>query len=311
MKPSVRRRFDPPGPKPWLMLVVALAFLGFAVEFADVLSARKDARAGDAAAAPALAVASLPPVAGLVRAIGGEAWTVESLVGPGQDPHLYEPTPRQAAALGKARLFFRTGMPFEDALAARAAAKHPDLRIVTLADLQDHDYDHGYDHDEHEDSVHGWLSPLNLSVWAWTVAKELKAADPPAADGIATREAAWLDAISAEEAATTEARRRSTAKAFVAWHPAYGAWAELCGLEQIALETDGKAPGPRALAAARERIAQTGARVLLVQNEAEKERAAGFAAAAGLRVEVIPPLGDDVLDTLRALREAVFGAETR
>ena len=33
----------------------------------------------------------------------------------GQDPHIFEPTPRQVIALSQARLFFRVGMPFEAA----------------------------------------------------------------------------------------------------------------------------------------------------------------------------------------------------
>ena len=100
-----RSHLDPPGPKPWLMLVVALLFLGFFVEFAD-LRAMRNLQAGDgagegspvAAAAPAgtlRATASLPPVAGIARTLGGGRWQVDSLLGPGQDPHVYEPTPRQ------------------------------------------------------------------------------------------------------------------------------------------------------------------------------------------------------------------------
>ena len=259
------------------------------------------ARPAPEPAAVLRATASLPPVAGLVRAIGGNAWTVESLVGPGQDPHVYEPTPRQVAALASSRLFFRTGMPFEEALAARVAAKNPTLRIVALE--ADHDHDHGHD----EADVHGWLSPANLGAWARAVGDELKAAEPAAFHRIALHQAAWLDALDDEEEATLAAVSGAATKAFAAWHPAYGAWASFYGLEQIALEADGKAPGPRRLAAARKRVAETGARVLLVQNDAEAARAAEFAAAAGLRIEIAPPLGDDPLETLARLREAVFG----
>ena len=270
-------------------------------------SAAADAPAPPPAAVPAArfrATASLPPVAEIVRTFGWDRWQVDSLLGPGQDPHVYEPTPRQVSALAASRFFFRTGMPFEEALAARAAAKYPGVKIVALeaAEPEGHDHEHGHG----EAAVHGWLSPDNLEAWARTIAAELKAAEPEAADEITIRQAAWIDSLGHEDKATLVAISNSTVRAFAAWHPAYGAWAEFYGLEQIALEEDGKSPGPRALAAARERIARTGARVLLVQNAAEAARAAEFAAAAGLRVETVPPLGDDPLDTLRALRAAVL-----
>ena len=312
-----RSRFDPPGPKPWAMLVVALLALGFFVEFADLLALRKTpdgdgAGEGTPADAPATAgplraTVSLPPVAGLVRMLGGDRWQVDSLVGPGQDPHVYEPTPRQVSALAASRLFFRTGMPFEDALAARAAAAHPDVRIVRLESAihaaEDRDGGHGHD----ETDVHGWLSSVNLALWSTEIAANLAQADPAAAGGVLSRCADWKKALLAETEAAHEAVGRTGVRAFAAWHPAYGAWAAELGLEQIALEADGKSPGPRTLEAARERIAATGARTMLVQNGAEAARAAEFARGAGLRVAVVPPLGDDPLETLRFLREAVFG----
>lgn len=304
----LRNRFPPSGPKPLLFLVAALLLIGVA----GIAFDRRDAaRRRDAAAETELrATASLPPVAGLVRAIGGEAWTVESLVGPGQDPHAYEPTPRQVAALASSRLFFRTGMPFEDALAARVAAAHPDVRIVELAPGEGrHEEERGHGHHHHDEAaVHGWLSPDNLAAWARAIAGELAAADPDGADRCFFGLAPLVAGLNLEEEQTRAAVAGSGVRAFAAWHPAYGAWAADFGLEQIALEEDGKAPGPRTLAAARARIAETGAKVLLVQNGAEAARAEAFARDAGLRVVVVPPLSDDPPGTLRALREAVLGA---
>lgn len=290
----------------WLVALAGLLCIVVAV--ADVVWRAYRATAPAPRPLPALrATASLPPVAGLVRTLGGEAWAVDSLLGPGQDPHAYEPTPRQVSALAASRLFFRTGMPFEDALAARIAAKHPGVRIVALAPEAHHEEEGDGDRHRHDEAaVHGWLSPHSLEAWAHAIADELVEAEPAQSEAILRRLAAWVDALDAEEAATRAAVAGSGVRAFAAYHPAYGAWAAAFGLEQIALEADGKAPGPRTLAAARARIAETGAAVLLAQNDAEAARAAEFAAAAGLCVAVVPPLGDDPLATLRALRETLL-----
>ena len=201
---------------------------------------------------------------------------------------------------------FRTGMPVEDALAARVAAAYPVVRIVSLAPGEGHrEEEHGHRH-HHEAAVHGGLSPHNLEAWARAIASELAAADPDGADAAGLRLVAWTAALEREEKATRAAVAGSGLRAFAAWHPAYGAWAAEFGLEQIALEADGKAPGPRTLEAARARIAETGAKVLLVQNDAEKARAATFAESLGLRIAVVPPLSDDPLATLRTIRETLL-----
>ena len=57
-----------------------------------------------------LVFVSIPPQAYFAERIGGDRINVEVLVKPGQDPHMYEPTPKQMARLAEAGLFFRIGM---------------------------------------------------------------------------------------------------------------------------------------------------------------------------------------------------------
>lgn len=59
------------------------------------------------------AVASFTVLADMVRQIGGHHVQVRSLVGPNGDPHVYEPTPRDAEALAKADVVFISGLGLE------------------------------------------------------------------------------------------------------------------------------------------------------------------------------------------------------
>ncbi len=79
---------------------------------------RRWRRAGDSAAAPAKipVFAGIPPLAWLVQRIGGPWVEVGVLVSPGQNPHVFQPSPRQVVAVKKAALFFKIGMPFESRL---------------------------------------------------------------------------------------------------------------------------------------------------------------------------------------------------
>ena len=96
---------------------------------------------------------SIPPQAWFVRRIGGPRVQVVTLLAAGQNPHTFEPTPRQVAQLSTCRLYFRTGWPFEQSVLPRLTAAARQLRVVdTLQGLplrkaEDHDE---HDHDEHD-----------------------------------------------------------------------------------------------------------------------------------------------------------------
>ena len=58
---------------------------------------------------------SILPQQYFVQQIGNDLVDVRVMVGPGQNPATYEPTPQQMAALYKADIYFRIGVPFESA----------------------------------------------------------------------------------------------------------------------------------------------------------------------------------------------------
>lgn len=59
------------------------------------------------------AVATTGMVADLVRQVGGDRVAVRVLMGAGVDPHLYKPTPADAAVLSRARVIFYNGLRLE------------------------------------------------------------------------------------------------------------------------------------------------------------------------------------------------------
>jgi zinc transport system substrate-binding protein len=75
-------------------------------------------------------VVSIQPQACFVERVGGPRVVVDVLVGQGQSPHLYEPTPRQIAALSQAQVYFSIGMEFEQRLLEKISRGHGHLRVV-------------------------------------------------------------------------------------------------------------------------------------------------------------------------------------
>ncbi|MGB4096157.1 MAG: zinc ABC transporter substrate-binding protein, partial [Acetomicrobium sp.] len=101
---------------------------------------------------------SVPPIAYFIERIGGNEVQVESLIGPKDDPHAFEPKPRQMVSLSKARIYFSTNFPFETNILSKIKSSNPDLLVVDISlgatSMEDHDEKcQGSD-------PHIWTSPL-------------------------------------------------------------------------------------------------------------------------------------------------------
>ncbi len=87
-----------------------------------------------AAAAGSLDVfVSIPPQAYFVSRIGEGYVRVHTLVGAGQNPHTYEPSPRQMMALGRAKLYFKLDVEFERELLKKIKGAHRQLPFINTA----------------------------------------------------------------------------------------------------------------------------------------------------------------------------------
>ncbi|NCA69159.1 MAG: ABC transporter substrate-binding protein [Sphingobacteriia bacterium] len=277
--------------------------------------------AGAAQGAPTLSVfVSIPPQATFVTRIGGADVQVQALIQPGQDPHAFEPTARQIAALAEADLYVRSGMPFEDAWLPRLQAASPSMRVLDPRDgvdlrAQDGGHDrHGHDHEGHEHHGHGdwdphlWTSPARVKIMGAAIRDALVALDPAHAESFMAgfeRFAADLDVLDAEIRARLAGVR---SRRFLIHHPAWGYFADDYGLEQVAIERAGKEPGARALSGLIEQARREQIRVVFAQPQINPVAAEQVAAAIGGRVAVIDPLASDYFENLLRVADLIAGA---
>lgn len=259
------------------------------------------------AAAPVLALdvfVSVLPLAYLAERVGADRVRVEPLVGQGQNPHGYEPGPRQMARLADADLVVRAGMPFEEGWLVRMEATTKDLAILDARDGLDllpapaaHS-SHGHENDL---DPHVWTSPVNARIIAAHMRDRFAALDPEGRETYGTnydRLAQELDELDRE---LRTLLLGLSDKAFLVFHPAWGYFARAYGLRQVAIEQEGKEPGPRTLASIADMARSQGARVILVQPQMGSRTAEALASAIGARIEVADPLAFDYPDSLRAL----------
>lgn len=274
-------------------------------------------------AAPLEVAVSILPQKYFVERVGGDAVRVLVMVKPGQSHETYEPTPQQVAALSRSRAYFRIGSPFEDFLLPRAVAANPALVAVDtragieLRMMTPHDHDHGHGREARTRAgsapsrvpdTHIWTSPRLVKMQAATIRDALVALDPDRRDAFEAgfaRFAADLDALDAEIRALLAGKR---GRAFMVFHPAWGYFADDYGLTQVAIEVEGKEPGPRTLARIIDMAEAEGVRVVFVQKQFGRTTAEAVARAVGGEVVVVDPLAEDFIVGTRAMAAALARA---
>lgn len=272
-------------------------------------------------AGPVPVFTSVMPQKFFVERIGGPRVSVESLVPPGADPHTYEPSPRTIMALAGARLYFKTGLPFEEAFLEKIAGSLPDLVLVDLRggvelraveeagreESEAHALGDGHDHD-HGLDPHIWLDPIRAVRQAETIRDALVSTDPAGAEAYRSGFEAFkaeAEALDRELSSYLAPARGGTV--FV-YHPSFGYFTDRYGVRQQAVETGGDEPTPRQLQLLIGEALELGAKTIIVQPEFSKRSAETLASAIDGAVVTVDPLAYDWFGMLRGLAETVRNA---
>ncbi len=290
---------------------------------------------------------SILPQEHFVERVGGDRVRAQALVTPGSSPATYEPTPRQMAALSEATIFFRIGVPFENAFVPKIEGMAKGPRIVdtrkgiTLREMkahhngnggyqeEHHEHGHAHEHNAHDaehseahnhhaeeehhhhhggTDPHIWLSPRLVKVQARTIADALIDVDPA---GRATYEknlAAFVEDLDALDAHLVEALAPVKGKTFMVFHPAWGYFADAYGLEQTPIEIEGKDPSGQQLARVIEMAKSEGVRMIFVQPQFSTSSAERVAEAIDGAVVPIDPLARDYVANLEGVAAAIHEA---
>ncbi len=257
---------------------------------------------------------TVPPQAYLAERIGGEAVEVHTLVGKGQDPHTFEPTPRQATALAGASLFFTVEIPLEKQLVAKVAASNRNLRIVDstrgIVRLPQTEPDHHEAqakeaHSDNETDPHLWLAPANLRIMADNMAAALSTTMPERKEALQRNLVSLQNEINALDKRLATALTPHRDKTFYVFHPAFGYFANAYGLKQKGVEINGKSPTPRQLSGLIRQAREDRVRTIFVQPQFDRKSADTVAKAINGSVVPIDPLDKEVLHNLATIATTI------
>lgn len=275
------------------------------------LTAGCDSSRSDGAKSTLKVAVSILPQADFVERIGGPHVEACVLVGPGQSPATYDPTPGQLIELSQANLLFRIGVAFEDRLLKKLTTTHPDLEIVdtrqgiTLRHIEKTDHVHEEQHYCGDHDPHVWLDPMLVKVQSRTICDALVRLNPAHATEYERNLAVFHSELDDVHARISELLAPLKGKEFFVFHPAFGYFADAYGLKQVAVENGGKEPSPKQLVSLIERARKSGVRLVFVQKQFTSSSAEAVAEAIGGRVVTVDPLARNYLDNLEALALAV------
>ena len=259
---------------------------------------------------------SVPPLADLIRKVGGQEIHIDILVDKGQDPHTFSPSPVQMKALGKADILFTVDMPFEKTLIDKISDTNTGITVVDASagieklGLEHHEEEEGEtggDHEghDHDSDPHVWLAPYSIKVQLENIKNALAIAAPGKADFFAGNlEAAQVQLARAHEQITSKLKPFA-GKQFFVFHPAFGYFANEYGLEQVAIEVGGHNPTPKELIGFLTVAKEAGIKVIFIQPQFDPRSAEVIAKELGAKVINLDPLAPDVIKSLHAIADAI------
>ncbi len=263
-------------------------------------------------AAPLKVTVSIPPQAWLVEQLGGSLVNVNTMVPAGKDPHDYAPTPQQVIGLAQSRLYFTVGMPFEKRLVTKIKGNSKCQFIDMTTGIkyrkmkgEGEEHHHHADHHEkaeHHHHHHGengldphvWMSPVNLAIMAENAYKALKVVlpgDKAVLDKNYKKLSTELENLNKFVAATLKPFKGRT---IFVYHPAFGYFTDLYGMEQEAIEVEGKNPTPKQLMALISEAKKDKVKMIFVQPQFNTDSARTVAKAIGGHVMSVNVLEENI-----------------
>ena len=185
--------------------------------------------------APLKVVATTSIIGDVVAQVGGEVIDLTTLMGPGQDPHSFEPSARELTAVADADVIFVNGWGLEETLVNDLVEIAADVPLVPIsANIEPLAFGEADHEEESDDHAHGsadphvWFSVANVQQWVENVQTVFSELDPANAAAYESNATAYLAELTdLENYAETQLAQIPAEKRFlVTNHDSFGYFAE-------------------------------------------------------------------------------------
>lgn len=258
--------------------------------------------------------ASFYPMYDFAQKAAGDLCDVRILIPDGTEPHDWEPSPRDIAALEQADLFVYSAYDFERwVIPIRDSIKNDNLMVLEATQSAITSYS--------VVDAHRWLYPMSAQNQFIVICNALKTIDPENAEKYTANEERWVKEFGKLDVEFAVLREASQKKILVT-HGAFGYLCSAYGLEQIAI-IDGSPdlePDPARMAEMVKLARENGITTVFYEEISGARIAQTIADEIGGKIAPLSPLegltdaqranGDDYFSVMRAnlaaLKEALL-----
>ena len=249
---------------------------------------------------------SILPQQYFVQQIGTDLVDVRVMVGPGQNPATYEPTPQQMAALSKANVYFRIGVPFESTWLDKIELNNEKLIIVeccdSIANLNDHD--HAHDHNTDYDP-HVWTSPKNVIKIAELIKKSLIKIDNKNMAAYDASAKSFKETLIELDEIVRLKTRNLERKTLIVSHPSWSYFADEYGFTQVSIEREGKEIQARSLVKLIKIAKINNVKTIFVQPQFNDRAAKTVANELNAQIMVLDPLAFNYVENMNMVTDNI------
>ena len=248
---------------------------------------------------------TITPMQSIIEEITAGDFDIEVIVPKGASPETFEPTPKQVTSFSDAEFIFSTGLiDFEQSLVQRISG---DAEVVNLSngiELIAGSCSHGNHKHKHGVDPHIWTSPRALRTMVTNAHKAIMAHYP---DSVKYTEATGrlLERINKLDNYCATRIKAEGVEAMMIYHPAYTYYARDYGIEQIAIEHDGKEPSLRQTTALIEKAKEHGVKAILRQPQYSEDKVRAIANDADAEIITTDPLAEDILGEIERVTEII------
>jgi zinc transport system substrate-binding protein len=241
---------------------------------------------------------SILPQQYFVQQVGNELVNVNVMVGPGQNPATYEPTPQQMAALAKADIYFSIGVPFEKAWLNKIKKSNKHLLVIEcckpLTDL------HGHSHDEDENGLdpHIWTSPKKVKQIVSLIEKNLSEINQRNESNYKLNANNFINELDELDQFISSSLSQIQQKNLIVSHPSWGYFARDYGLSQISIEQNGKEIQAKSMVKLIKLAKDKNIKAVYVQRQFNEKSAKTISKEIGAEIYELDPLAYNYIENM-------------
>jgi len=263
---------------------------------------------------------TIVPQSEMTEFIGGEYVEVTIMVPPGESPHSFEPTPEKMKKVAEATAYFKvgSGVEFEIVHMDTILEQNSNLQVFDCSeDLSVISFDEHYGQEEHHEEEkehegehdhggtdpHVWTSPVNFKKMAEVVYNGLVEIDQDHQEEYYANYQSYISKLDNLNTNVSNLLQPYTGRSFMAYHPAWGYFGDSYNLKMIAIEDEGKQPGPAGIDAIISQAKEENITVIFVAPQFDTSSAETIADEIGGNVVFANPLMSNYEETITKLAE--------